>query len=278
MAQFNEESILPTNYGDTKITLLPRDPVWMFTYWEISQNTKEHFAKTYGDNLIPSFLILRVYDVTNIVFDGNNDNRHFDIRISQKADNWYINVGEFNRVWLVEVGYILKDGTFVAISRSNAVRLPRYGISEMEVEDERWASYHVLERNFEEHIGNSSANMVKFSNQRDEWNSNFGLFRLPSSMPSSMPSSRSSSRFFAPEVKKEKFFWLKADTEILLYGATDPSANLVICGKEVPINEDGSFSLRFYLPEGKHEYLVEAVSSDKTMSKRILFTVNKQTK
>jgi hypothetical protein len=273
----NENSILPTNYGDTKIALLPRDPVWLFTYWEIPQSAKDNLSRVHGDNFIPSFLILRVYDVTNVDFNGTNANRSFDIRISEKAESWYINVGEFNRAWLIEIGYILKDGSFTAVARSNTIALPKYGVSES-ADAEQWASYNVFDKELLEQIGATSANIIKFSREREEWNKSFALFKLPSSMPSSLPSSKGASKFFQPEPRKEKFFWLRADTEIIVYGATDPDCSLTIAGRQVPLEKDGSFSLRFYLPEGGQEYLIEAVSSDKTMSKRLIFNIVKQTK
>lgn len=273
----NENSMLPTDYGDTKIALLPRDPVWLFTYWEIPQSAKDNLSRVHGDNFIPSLLVLRIYDVTNVDFNGSNANRSFDIRISEKAQNWYINVGEFNRTWLIEIGYILKDGSFAAVARSNAVALPKYGVSESE-QVEQWASYNVFDKELLEQIGASSANIIKFSREREEWNKSFALFKLPSSMPSSLPSSKGASKFFRPDTKKEKFFWLRADTEIIVYGATDPNSSLTIAGREIPLEKDGSFSLRFYLPEGGQEYLIEAVSSDKTMSKRLIFNIVKQTK
>ncbi len=43
---------LPLDYGDTKITILPRDPICIFAYWSIS------------DIITPSF---RVYDYICII-------------------------------------------------------------------------------------------------------------------------------------------------------------------------------------------------------------------
>jgi len=78
--------------------------------------------------------------------------------------------------------------------------------------------------------------------------------------------------------KTNKNFWLKADTEIIVYGATEPDAELTVQGKKVALAPDGSFTLRFYLPDGQQNYPIEAVSSCKTMSKRIIFNVGKETK
>jgi hypothetical protein len=61
--------------------------------------------------------------------------------------NWYINVGEHNRSWVVETGFILKNGEFVSVARSKSLIMPRYGISE--ITDEFWGTLKV---NFEKLI------------------------------------------------------------------------------------------------------------------------------
>ena len=52
----------------------------------------------------------------------------------------------------------------------------------------------------------------------------------------------------------------------------------MVCGKKVPLSQDGSFTLRFYLPDGEQNYPVEAKSSCGKMSKKIAFKVKKETK
>ena len=77
---------------------------------------------------------------------------------------------------------------------------------------------------------------------------------------------------------KSKSFWLRADTEIIINGATEPDASLTLKGQPIRLAADGSFSVRFYLPNGEDKYTIEAVSSDGTMKKNITFEVKKDTK
>ncbi len=266
---------LPESYGDTKVVLLPRDPVWIYVYWEISQNSINNLAKQFGDNFNSSSLTVRVYDVTDIMFDGSNANRFFDVSVNRNASSWYINVGEFNRSWCVDIGYTLKNGEFVTVSRSNVMAMPRHGVSN--VTDEQWA---LLQLEFEKllkmsgagKIGQSSYDLVKL--MRERWEE---LTKLPSSGVLGGASS-SFKRADKSSQQKNKNFWLKADTEIIVYGATEPDAKLTVQGKHVPLAADGSFTLRFYLPDGEQNYPIEAVSSCGTMSKKITFNVKKETK
>jgi hypothetical protein len=276
-AAINKEG-LPASYGDTKAVLLPRDPVWIYIYWEISQNMKDSLAGKFGADFNPSSTVLRIYDVTDIQFDGSNAHRYFDVAVNGSALSWYVNVGEFNRSWCADVGYILKNGTFVAVARSNSAIMPRHGVSN--VTDEHWA---LLQIEFERLLkvsgaagaGQSSYDIVKL--MRERWEE---LTNLPSSARLGGASS-SSFKKGVPEgerLAKEKKFWLKADTEIIVYGATEPDATLTVQGKIVPLASDGSFTLRFYLPDGEQSYPIEAVSSCGSMSKRITFNVTKETK
>jgi hypothetical protein len=273
------KSGLPSNYGDTKAVMLPRDPIWIYVYWEINQSTIESIKNKYGQNFDHSALTIRIYDVTDINFDGTNANKSFDISVNPNAASWYVNVGEFNRSWCVDMGYILKNGEFITVARTNSMAMPRHGVSN--VTDEQWA---LLQLEFEKllrisgggHIGQSSYDLVKL--MRERWEE---LTKLPTSGVLGGASSsfkRDESHSSKAGISKEKSFWLKADTEIIVYGATEPDATLMVQGKSVPLGADGSFSLRFYLPDGQQSYPIEAISSDGTMRKHIAFNVQKETK
>ena len=265
---------LPRDYGDTKLVILPRDPVWFYAYWEISQDAFAGIRKKVGEQRFDaSRWALRIYDVTGVNFDGTNAHRYFDIFIDRNAGNWYINVGEVNRSWCADLGIATPDGEFIVIVRSNVLTMPRQGVSP--ITDEQWA---ILQREFErllklsgvERVGKSSFDIAKL--MRERWEEIVTL-----SMPTS-PGGASSWRGIAGEEVRPKEFWLKADTELIVYGATESDAKLTVQGQHVTLRPDGSFSLRFYLPDGDQEYPIEATSSDGTMKRQITFVVRRETK
>ena len=127
----------PSRYGDHKIVLMVRDPWWLYAYWEVDPREEEKIHRSLqAKGLSPMKSILRVYDVTDILFDGTNANRFFDIGLHSNAMNWYIEVGQPNRTFLIEIGIVATDGSFHPLCRSNAVTTPRFGMSE--VIDEEW--------------------------------------------------------------------------------------------------------------------------------------------
>ncbi|MCS7227385.1 MAG: DUF4912 domain-containing protein [Endomicrobia bacterium] len=265
-------SDLPVAYGDTKIVLLPRDPWWCFTYWEIAEDTLKEIKSLYGESVA---YVIRVYDVTNVPnFDGKNANKYFDINISLQTNNWYINLPEPNRSWCVDLGIKTSDGKFIVIARSNIVIMPRFGVSP--ITDEQWA---VLQREFErllelsgvQMIGKGSFDIAKL--MRERWEELIAISQIPQFISSGFVSSFAQRQKEAP-VPKE--FYLKADTELIVYGETLPDAKLYINGDEFKLTADGRFSLRMNLPDGEKVIPIKAVSADGTMEKQIIFVVNRK--
>lgn len=277
------KSGLPSDYGETQITILPRDPICIFAYWSISNEFINNLKKQYGEAVFQDAkLVVRVYDTTDVKFDGTNANRYFDVFVTPESNSWYINVGEFNRCWCVDIGYLTADGKFICIARSNKVDMPRYGVSS--ITDEQWA---MLKIEFEKLLKISGINNIGMSSfdisklMRERWEEIVSI-SLPSSHShiSSSSSFKIHPSFEANQLSKgkNKNFWLRADTEIIINGATEPDATLTLKGQPIKLAADGSFSVRFYLPNGEDKYTIEATSADGTMKKSITFEVNKNTK
>ena len=58
--------------------------------------------------------------------------------------------------------------------------------------------------------------------------------------------------------KSKRPFWLVADSELVIYGSTDPSASVTIAGEEVPLSAAGTFRLQVPFRDGRQEYAIEA--------------------
>lgn len=133
---------IPGNYGDNRIVLMVRDPEWLFVYWELQGKFVDDVRSAMGSMAYSAKTVLRVYDVTDIIFNGNNAHKYFDIEITGGARSWYIKAGESNRSFCVDMGFLTSSGTFFVIVRSNVVKTPRVGVSE--IIDEEWMSIKEL--------------------------------------------------------------------------------------------------------------------------------------
>jgi hypothetical protein len=56
-------------------------------------------------------------------------------------------------------------------------------------------------------------------------------------------------------------FWFSINAELVLYGATEPDAQVAIAGQPIRLRPDGTFSYRFALPDGNYDLVVTAISA-----------------
>ncbi|MCM8786655.1 MAG: DUF4912 domain-containing protein [Candidatus Omnitrophica bacterium] len=127
---------LPASYNQTYLTLIARDPFWIFAYWEITEDTLNQLKQKVNSKLDNGVFVIRMYDVTLIDFNGYNANRTFDIEIDPKANNWYINLWNDNATYCADLGFRLFNGMFFQLARSNFVTTPRFWLSNRK--DEIW--------------------------------------------------------------------------------------------------------------------------------------------
>lgn len=259
-----EREELPSAYGETRIVIMVRDPHWLFAYWEITDARKMDIEREARAGWGDLRKVLRVYDVTDIEFNGTNAHKHFDIDITSETGNWYIRVGEANRSWCVDLGVITADGRFIVIARSNVVVTPREGASD--VIDEEWMS---IEEEFLKLYGlwggfaGASPGKAQIRKLLKE--------RLEKELSSGAVSS-----FVRPA--KYRGFWMVVNTELILYGATESDAAVTVQGRPIKLNRDGTFSLRFALPDGEQVIQVKGISADKAEERTITPIVKKYTK
>lgn len=256
----------PQGYGDNKIVLLVRDPWWLFAYWEVRKDKEEEIVrKMERSGEAPQKSILRVYDVTDVNFNGKNARSFFDIDLKDLASNWYINVNLPDSSWIVDIGIVSNKGNFYLLARSNVVRTPRFGMSDqldaewMAPEDEFWKMFGLSGGMG---IGKGSLEVREmFKRRLEEQVTSGGI-------------SSGASFFRKPSERK---FWLAVNCELIVYGATEPDARLTVQGKDIKLREDGTFTMRFALPDGKQEIPVEATSSDGIDRRRITPIVTRKT-
>jgi hypothetical protein len=77
--------------------------------------------------------------------------------------------------------------------------------------------------------------------------------------------------------EKERGFWFVLDAELIVYGATAPDAAVTVQGRPVKLRPDGSFTLRFALPDGTQRIEATARSADGVEERTITPTVTRTT-
>ena len=258
---------LPLNYEDNKIVILPRDPRVVYTYWEINEQKKTQVREKFGRDIFQEIpFTLRVYDVTNIDFNGLNAHYFFDIDLPSGANNWYINLNKEGTSCCVDIGLRVSEREFLILARSNIITLPEGKISD--ITDEEWM---LVKGDFDklmklvgvENIGKSSITVKR------------KLFdEMKEIISVSSPGMSSLGIWNKPQTSG---FWFIANAELTICGATQSDAILSVQGKEVNLKPDGTFSLRMALPDGCQEIPLSVVSKNKKEKRNIKIVVNRRT-
>ncbi len=263
-----DRSELPQRYDKDLIVLQVRDPWWLHSYWDVCSGSWQRLKNELGRLLDTAKKVLRAYDVSYINFNGSNAHRYFDVEVPNNSDSWYIDTAGPGRSWCVDFGLRLEDGRFITIVRSNVVTTPLDGPSW--VSDEEWAiPEDLFVRLYSSSSGFGGGSPMKLKKPWAEWK-NRGI-----------SSGGISSGAFSPSKKLEaakRSFWMTVNTELIVYGATLPDAKVTVCGEPIVLRPDGTFSLRFALPDGKQVIPVKGVSSDGIDERIITPIVSKETK
>ncbi len=260
---------LPGQYGQDKIILQVRDPWWIHAYWEVRPVTLERLINELQDEFYSGKRILRVYDVSQIIFNGHNAHKFFDIQINEQSNNWYIDTGGPGRSWCVDFGLLLPEGRFITIVRSNTVQTPSDGPSW--ITDEEW----MIPEDMFARLYGMGFGLGRSSPVGKAWQE-----RVKRALFSGVLASPGLASMASPvkKVVKEREFWLVADCELIVYGATQADAKVTVQDREIKLRPDGSFTLRFALPDGKQVIPVKAISSDNAEERTITPVVSRETK
>jgi hypothetical protein len=259
---------LPFRYEKDRMALQVRDPWWLHCYWEVASNTWNGLRDRLKDLFYSAKKVLRVYDVSNIIFNGKNANRFFDIEVNSEAMSWYIDAGGPGRSWCVDYGLKLANGDFVTILRSNTVTSPIDAPSW--ITDEEWmVPEEIFGRLYGMGFGFGTSSPVgKVMQER------FRRALFSGAISSGMASMASPTK----KRPKERKFWLIADCELIVYGATEPDAKVTVQGKPIKLRPDGTFTLRYSLPDGERVIPIRAESSDEIEERTITPAVTRSTK
>lgn len=257
----------PRSYEDDKIVALARDPFYIYSFWDLHPDTRARVARNHGVRAESCDVVLRVYDVTDVDFDGGNAQGHFDITVGMVEGSWYINVPKDGRDYCIEIGQRDSYGKFYVMARSNVVCVPRAGVSDRV--DEEWV---MADEDFWKLYGlsggfgpiGSSEELAKAMKAR-----------LRGEVSSGGVSSFGASEQLAK--RKNDDFLFRLDCELIVYGATEPDAEVTLGGEPVTLRPDGTFTARFAMPDGLQVLPAKAVSANRKHEKSITPTMSRST-
>ncbi len=76
---------------------------------------------------------------------------------------------------------------------------------------------------------------------------------------------------------RQRRFWLVADAELIVYGATDPAASLRIGETSVPLSEAGTFRIHVPFADGEQTYPIRATAADGEQHRHVQLDFSRNT-
>jgi len=76
---------------------------------------------------------------------------------------------------------------------------------------------------------------------------------------------------------RQRQFWLIADAELIVYGATEPDATVSIGGRQIKLNPDGTFRFQMSFQDGNIDYPIVAVAKDGEQQRSVHMTFDRST-
>ncbi|MBN1601902.1 MAG: DUF4912 domain-containing protein [Chitinispirillaceae bacterium] len=112
---------IPDRYNETYIVAIPRDPNWLYVYWEFSDET----AHLMNSNLeqTGSKLVLRLKETE--VAETFEDVLSFQVDVNDLSTGQYVPMPECSKEFQIECGFFSERDGFFPIAISDPVTIPQ---------------------------------------------------------------------------------------------------------------------------------------------------------
>lgn len=304
---------LPQGYGESRIVLMPRDPQWAYCYWDITNEQKEDLRRQGGQQLAlrvyDSTDIDLNYQAPHSIQEYPCDelarewylpipvsDRDYAVEIGYRcADGRWLVLARSLTVhtppvypsdWIEDVFVTVNwdeplEGKTVAnlvppskkpapseASESNPLYEEIFGMAKsaeaQRVAGSIFGSMHqVPEQAVSSYVFPSGVGMWAVPTMSGLTMSGVGMSGV--GMGASMPPIR------------PRQFWLVADAELIVYGATEPDATVTIGGRPIKLNSDGTFRFQMSFQDGLIDYPIKAVAVDGEQTRSVHMKFERET-
>jgi len=270
----------------TNLVFIPKDPEWAYVFWQISDKDREK-AQSLGANK----LCLRLYDVTGLNDGDFNQGTLREIAVDSYSTEWYLPIPVSNRDYKVELGY--RYGfKWMSLAFSSSSHVPNAHPSDQILDKfvpfnlDTPSDVNSVVNDFSENESHGLHERLyqaatAYPKTRRVGSEEF--MDSPYDSSSYTPNNESGAGVWSSGVNESgtgiqnRSFWLVADAELIIYGATDPSATLTIGGEKVPLASDGTFRLQVPFRDGTQNYDIKAVDSTEQQERSITMKFDRNT-
>ncbi len=260
--------------GDTenvvkdRLVVMVRDPYWLHAYWEISRKSMERVKVALGQYWHAAKPVLRVYEVLR---DGTTTAIRQPIRdvvVHGGVNNWYIDVQNPPKTYQLDLGYVSPGNRFHCVARSNVVSTPPAAAADSF--DKNWAD-----------VAKEYDRIFALSGGYSEPEANTELrevFEERLQRPIGDPVASLFGATVIDPLGNDRPFEFEVDAELIIHGVTQPEALVTLRGEPVKIRSDGTFAVRFNLPDRRHVLPMVASSRDGSQQRTVVLSIDRNTR
>lgn len=270
----------------THVVFLPRDPQWAYCFWSIAAADRKKAQRAGATQLC-----IRLADVTGLAAEQSHPHTLQELVVDANASEWFVPVPLDGRDYRVELGYRLRSGGWYSLAFSAVAQVP--GVEPSERIADAFVPFSleagptaVAEAVVAPVMGAGVQHEQHYqratlpTRSRRVGSEVLHEYDLDSPGPLNdsgtgvWASGRSESGTGAV---RERSFWLVADAELIVYGATDPAASLFIGDQQVQLEQDGSFRIHVPFRDGEQLYPVRAIAADGEQERSISMEFERRT-
>jgi len=252
-----------------RLVLMVRDPYWLHVFWEVSAKTMERAKVALGHVWYTSVPVLRLFRLSA---DGTGAPKRQlirDVPVHGGVSNWYLDVMNPPSTFIVELGYLTREKKFHPPLSSNIVATTQQQvIVELEKLDGNWKG-----------VADDLGRVFKLSSGERH---NQELKEVMEEQLGRPMSPQLLSRYRVAKQgnidKPRRNFRFAAEVDVIIHGKADPNVQVTIKNEPVVVNADGTYAVRFALPEKRHLYSIEAEGSDGVEMQRVILTLERNTR
>jgi uncharacterized protein len=304
---------LPSGYGESRIFLLPRDPQWAYAYWDIPNEHRNELRAQGGQSLALRLYDVTDLDVNyqsphnlqEYPCDEMAREWYMPVPVSDRDYMLEIGYRTGDGRWLVlarsasmrippvypsdwiedhfvNVGWEedLRGKTVMTLvppSQKSSPMMPGIGAHAAvfglaaDAESMRLAGslYGSMQ-----HVAGSMQPIESLSSY--VFPSGVGMWAMPNVSGLNMSGVGMYSSASAAPIRPRNF-WLIADAELIVYGATEPDATVYVDGQPIQLSPDGTFRFQMSFQDGQLKFPIVAVAADGEQNRSIRMDFERET-
>lgn len=213
-------------HGDADaVSVAVTNPYWLQIDWTVTSQTMARAEAALSDEWPRARLVLRLFEVAQSQTVGRTRSYIRDTEICGDAENWFLQIDHPGRRYSIQLGLVTPGGRYFQLACSKTVQTPNIG---------------------------AGGDLRRTSSTASQNRHVPGKILTPDFTNSNDAGAQNCSSDFPFEL----------DAQLIISGIAKPGSKISALDEAVDVNEDGTFSVAYRLPNGRQVIPFVAISRE----------------